>query len=334
MKKRLLSTLLVMVIILTMTACVATTDTQSVSSEQSSFDIIELAVEETTSAKKEYKLKVRGLPLDIIEDMSPEDVSTFFDEMVNISKTETLCSQDMYQLGLNFHDIWWYNNANCNQAELEEKSYETFINIYTQAIEQKISLDEIYSWTFTPVPEVLYTYFSSNNFSSTMNIACAGFYALEEDDAIRVAEAFFKNPLFATNTSFALSALNYPCDIVQDMGWAHLTKLSQSTDSVVSENTYRICQDIFTQAYIVNSADKFSEIAKNIMENPHYDFVEKYTFFYKDVMDENISNMAFESLFEMAKTANEETSALIQQVVSNLYGDAAANELLTILEKN
>ena len=44
--------------------------------------------------------------------------------------------------------------------------------------------------------------------------------------------------------------------------------------------------------------------------------------------------MAFESLLEMAESADEETSALIKEVASKLHDDEVASELLNKLEEN
>lgn len=331
MRKHILFSIL-LVVVLTMTACVSTRDTYATTSEPTIIATIEPKA--VTSSEVTAELKVKSLTVDEIEGLTSEEISDLFSEMVHISKTETLGYKDMYQLGLNFHDIWWYNNSACNQAELEAKSYETFMNIYAQAIEQQIPMDLIYSWTFTPVSDVLYQYFSSDNFCLTLNVSCSGLYALEENDAIHVAEAFFKNPLFASNCNLAHNAINYPSSTVQDMGWNHLIAISKSSDpEIVSEyTTYDACVEIFEYSHMYNNSGKLSEIAKNILQNPDYDFVEKYTFFCNDYWDQNIFNLAFDSLVELSTKADEETSVLIKAVANNLYDDAVANELLTILE--
>lgn len=331
MKKHIISILLSLVIILTMTACVSN-DTQLATSKLETIPTVEATVVKTvTTEETEADLKVKTLKLDVIEAMTPEDVSTFFDEMIQLTENETLSYQNMYDIGLNFHDIWWYNNEACNQEELNEKSYEAFINIYNQAIEQHITLDKIYSWTFTPLPNVLYMYFSSDNFSSTDDIACASFYKLEEDDAIHVAEAIFGNPLFSTNAFLPFDVLSYPCDEIEEMGWKHLIALSNTTSPLVDENTYWICMQIFFQTAMYDNEAKFIEISKNIMENPNYDFVDKYFFFCNDIPNEKISKMAYEKLYELARNADEETSLLIQQVASEMYNHDVAHKLLDLL---
>lgn len=327
MKKHIISILLVMAMILTMTACVAKTD----------------------NAEAEHECKVEYLRHDDegIPQIAPEEISDYLDEMVHISATEDLCWVDMNAMGRNFANIWYFYKSYCDKTEFEAQAIAAFNNVFEQANEQNIPLDEIDSWTNVPIAGVLCKYYSSQNFSYPRDpYLLTYFNDLTEEDAIKVAEVFFSNPVFATNTEFAVNLLYYyPNGVAADMAWEHLIAASKSTDSTLSENTttYYVCLNVFRRyPSNLSNVEKVTEIAKNILQNDNYDFVQKYVYLCSDFASESdfedvgkeINDIAYESLLELAQNASEEDYALIAQVVVTLYDkyDISSEEVDTLLD--
>ena len=256
--KNILSILLVIVMVLTLTACVDNTDAQSETTETAPAVTAELIAEVITSGPTTI-LPEKFLWVDEIWAMSSEEISTYLADLVYISESKSLSSEEMYQLGNYFHGIWWYKEVSghgefdFNMEEYATQSYKAFNNIYEQAIEQQIPLNEIKSWAHIPVADVLYKYFSSDNFSETKNIASNGFYELPEEEALLVLKAVFENPLFATNVWIAIDALHNSSTEIQEMGWAHLLELAKNSDQEVAEQ-------IAEAMYDTEAANKLLEL--------------------------------------------------------------------------
>lgn len=232
MKKRIISILLVMVLFCTMTACVGNSNAQSATVEPTTVVI-------TAPVKIEPDLKVLALSQEAIISMAPQEVFAWFDEMVQLSKTETLSYQDMQNIARSFKDIWWYDKHTFERNEYEAKAYEVFINIYNQALERDIPLEDIRYWTWVPVAEIQELYFSSNQFSSTDSIVCDVLGELSEEDATRVAKTFFENPLFDTNCNLPFDAIfqNHYKEIMQ-MGVERLMTLSKSSNPEIADMAF------------------------------------------------------------------------------------------------
>lgn len=337
MKKRIFTIILVIAMVMAMTACVG--NTAQITAAES--------VAETIASIKEATDTARVRSYNELNTMSNEEISDYMAELVRISETENLSSQDMYELGGYFSNIWQANVSVCNMNEYKVQAYMAFENCYEQAIEQQILLDELYSWTWVPVADVLCKYFSSDNFSEerAKDLFCPAFYALSKEEALLVAEAVFDNPVFANNTWIAgLEVVHSPYTEVQEMGWEHLRALSKSSDSKVTERTSSICYNLFSAPEVLcyvdeRNQDEVFEIARNIMDNTCYDFVDKYTYFCGSYeYNTNINNLAIENLLNMAKDCNQETAEKIKAVADGLlngYHDTeTANMLLNALEEN
>lgn len=311
MKKH-LSILLAMVIILTMTACVATTEAEY-------------------ERKVEYLNTYDESDIPII---TPEEIPDYFAEMVHISATEELNWPDMNAIGSNFASIWEYYSSDCDKTEFEAQAIAAFDNVLKQVNEQNIPMDDIDAWTYVPVAEVLCKFYSNQNVSYPESPYWSiPFKHLTEDDVISVAEVFFSNPVFATSTEMATTLLTYyPDGTAADMAWEHLVSASKSTDSTLSEGrtTYFTCLDIFRRhPELLSNTEKITEIAKNILQNDNYDFVQKYVYLCSDFtsevgiqddLDKEINDMAFESLLKLAaQNSSKEDFDLIAQVVIELY---------------
>lgn len=336
MKKRILSILLVIVMVLALTACVENTDAHLETSQ-----LVPVATtEDTTEAAISIPTTVlpeKFLWVDEIWAMSSDEISTYLADLVYISESKSLSSEEMFQLGNYFQNIWWYKEVSSNgefdfnMEEYAVQSYVAFINVHNQAIKQNIPLNELYSWTWIPVDDVLCMYFSSENFSETIDISCKEFYALSEEDALRVAEAVFENPVFATNFEVAVDALYNPCTEVQEMAWEHLASISKSSDLELSRHTEYICDYILGKVLDDKDEEQLIEISRNIIENPNYDFVAKYTCFINRNLDDNIRNLALENLLELAANADMEAYEQIKQVAEAIYDTEVANKLLDAL---
>ncbi len=351
-KSIILSILVVMDILLTMTACVKNTDTPTFepaettsisehNTEATSVVFTEAFAEESISTEADLELKVSPLTRKDVEKMTSKEVSNLFSELVELSK-EDLSSQDLEQIGYNFYITWRsIDFTSEQQIEFETQAYEAFKNVYNTASEKQIPLEELPHWTSLPVPDVLCKYFASNNFSNVENVCCTGIYDLASEDVFRVAETIFENSVFRINSYL-------PCTVIRTntnasatrIAWDHLIYLSKANHYKMSEIpgfAHSTCGNLYCFELASNNPEKLLEVAKNIMENDKFDFVEKYTIFcnYNADMDINyIADMAFDSLFGIAKDADEETSELIRQVANKLHNDEVANELFSMLEEN
>lgn len=334
-----------MAMILTMTACVAKSDTQATTT-------IELTTTEATTVNTEADHECKVEPLDIyyesgLPQMTHEEISDYLEEMVHIAATEDLCWFDMNTMGHNFVYIWEFYNSYCDKTEFEVQAIAAFNYVFEQANEQGIPFDYIENWSTVPVAEVLCKFYGSKSFSNPRNpYLGTSFRDLNEEDAIKVAKVYFSNPLFATNTEFAAQLLYYyPNGVAADMAWEHLIAASKSSDSTLSRDvtTYYACLDIFRRyPSNLSNAEKVTEIAKNILQNDNYDFVQKYVYLCSDFASESdfedvgkeINDMAYESLLELAQNASEEDYALIARTVAKLYDkyDISSKYVDTLLD--
>lgn len=252
LEKRVISILLVMVLILTMTACVTNQD-------------------ETIIAFETHSNVLNYDEINNLEDMQ-EKVWSLFNS--------------------------WNDFTPEQQSEIKKDFIIAFDTFYERAIDQQIPLDTLSFWTGLPIPEVICKYLSSTNFNETEWVNCYAFELLSEEDKNRVAEVFFANPLFTMNTSVPCTIIRNCSDKeISDMAWDHFISLSKSTDPKLSVDHYtqRICVNIFCNTLNHQNKDKLYEIAENIINNPYYNFEEKYSFFLNEfdlseIFDENTAN--------------------------------------------
>lgn len=329
MKRNNVSVLLVvMALFLAMTACVKS-DSQVATSEPK---IIGTVIEQLPSVpehvcKVEYLSNCARDEDSPILKMTPEEISDYLAEMVNISKTETLCWSCMKKIGSNFYDIWRLNRSACNKAEFESQAIEAFDNVFAQAVEQQISIDYFNSWEDLPIADILCKFYSSNNYDDFYYVGFPPVDELSEEDLTKVAKVFFANPVFSTNYWFADQVLaKYSDNELADMAWNHLTALSKSTDPELTRDTdtYFTCLHVLGHPENLSNTDRITEIAENILQNSHYNFVSKYVFMCSDFesesdLDKEICDMAFEHLLELAQNADEETYKSILDVAVILY---------------
>ena len=350
MKKSIISILLIMVITLTMTACInfgaepsATIPVESIEVD----NIYEETLPETESKpehESEPELKVQYLSHDEIVEMEQEELSAFYSDMLSLSKTEILSADEMNIIGINFYNIWLKNSA-YEKEEFDLQSYKVFSNIYEQALENRIPLEEISSWISLPVADILCKYFYSNGFDNPESVSCDLVHLLNIEDFARVCEVFFDNPVMDTNTQI-------PCNIIQldyvnyitDMAWNHFDELSRNvspkTSLSSSELTYQFCEFLLRcSVWKQDNLDNITNIVENILENPYYDVKTKYMYFcnafYDDekkaYIDDSISNIAIDSLFKLAENSNEETLEQLEELVEVLRNQEIANKLSSLL---
>ena len=334
-----------MVIILTMTACVKTPDTQATTSKSTSNATVEAVPAKTEAAsigligdEVEHECNVEFFDRHhygtnaYTSEMSLEEIAEYLEQMENDSATTKMYRSCIYALGRNITYIWENDNCISNREEFETQTIAIFNNVVKQANEQNIPMDRIDSWNEVPIAEVLCKYYSSQNFKDPRSpYFSIPFESLTEEEVLRVAEVFFANPVFATNSTFATYLLSYyPNGEAAELAWKHLVSISNGTDTDFSEEntTYYTCLAIFRKyPELLNNTDTVIEIAKNILQNPHYNFVKKYVFLCSDFCSEpdfeateaEICNIAYESLCELAQNANKEDYELIIQVLVKLY---------------
>lgn len=311
-KQNIISILLAIVMILTMTAC----------------------VKDNTQAETEHICPVEDLNQNVEDDrdspileMTPEEISDYLAEMVHISETETLCRFDMRRIGQNFYDIWRLNNSACDKNEFKAQAIAAFDNIFEQATKQQIPVDYFDTWEYIPITEVLCKYYSSGNFELPEYACLVCTDVLTEEEAIQVAKAYFTNPVFENETYFATSFISeYPDNKATELAWNHIIAASKSTHPKMSVDTttYFTCLDIFRRhTELLQNKDKMIEIAENILNNPNYNFVEKYVYLCSDFaesdLDKEICDMAYESLLKLAQNPTCEDYELIKQVIAELY---------------
>ena len=340
MKKYIIISLLIMVIILTMTAC-TNSDVEQVATTPVQSTMVDITYE----TSPESEIKIEYLTKSQIQKMGPEELSTFYSEMINISETETLSINDMDIIANNFYNIWHRNSAYDNE-EFNLQCYNVFCNVYEQASNSRIPLETLSSWTYIPAPEMLCKYFSSSNFETPEN---AGFYAidfLDDKEVTRVAEAFFANPIMATNTHIPSLIILRNCNTATtNMAWKHFEELSKCTCPNTTQSsasfTSQVCLSLFTSTLDFDNIRKVAEIAQIMLENPYYDIQTKYMYFCNsgynfdknEYTDTTIAYKAIDSLFIRVQNADEYTIEQLKGLVDVLNPSIAGN-LSGVLEEN
>jgi len=328
MKKHIISLLLVMVITLTMTACVANADASIPTTESA---II------ATVVPNEYEGLVKPIWYDEIAKMNSEEISEYISELVEISNGKDLSLEDMRDMAWNFACIWQTQNiSSIHEANFKTQFSTAFDNIFAQTVEQQIPLDTLTGWTYVPDASVMCKYLSSSNFDEPDNAKCFSFKDLTDEEKIRVAKAFFENPLLSFNSSVPSTIIcNSPSENITNIAWEHFVTLSKSTDTKLSwlYHTQRILIDIYCNTNGNQDTQKLVEIEKNILENANFDFLMKYSFFLRYIEDEKFFNIAFDTLLELAQNADQETTLLINELVE-ILDEEHAQLLLNALEKH
>ena len=342
MKKHIIISLLIVVIILTMTACTHS-DIEQAATTPTESTIAEHTYE--TSPEPELEIKIEFLTNSQIQEMDSEKLSTYYSEMINITETKTLSIDDMDIIAKNFSNIW-YNISAHDKEEFHQQCYNVFCNIHDQALNNRIPLENLLSWTSIPSPDMLCKYFSSHNFEIPENATCYALNFLDTEDVASVAEAFFANPVMKTNTSVTRLIIVRDCNkSITGMAWKHFKKLSKCTSPETTKSsvsfTTQVCQSLL--GAIVDSEDirKVAEIAEIILENPYYDIQTKYKYFCnafynfekKEYTDATIAFRAVDSLFIRAKNADEYTVEQLKGLVDVLNPTIAAS-LSSVLEEN
>jgi len=341
MKKCFMTLLLVVVIILTMTAC-SNSATEPVETTPIEIIVTENTCETTVpdetyeTLPKKYEFKIEYYTNSEIEELKAGKLSAYLFAMIDISETETLSVEDMKIIGSNLCDIWYKHSSTFNKDEFYQQSYNIFCNIYEQAVEFRIPLEELYTWTELPVPDVIIKYLSSANFDTPEIVDCKAFQFLNDADAIRVAEVFFANPLMHTNTSIPCIMILSDCnDSVADMAWMHFEELSKNVSpsaTLSSESvTSQFCDSLLFTGIDSSNISKIADIAKNILENPYYTFCTKYMYFCnafydydkKLYTDGTISSMAISSLFNVVENADQNTQEQLKELVNYLNYELA-----------
>lgn len=293
MKKQILSIILVFVLIFAMTACAEVEE--PVRSTESTFETQVEATHEVTEPKNPYKIEncLEMVYLEDFESMTLEEVNTLAENLVHASKTENLSPWDMYEMGTMFYFI--FNHPEYDNVKFEKEFCEAFDNVYNHATEIGITLDILHPWIETPVAEVMCKYLSDSNFEKPVELWCHSINKLSEEDLRFVTKAFVENPKMAVNAEIARSII---CatnnEETANMAWDHLLRLSYSdvAGDLIPFYTGSICFDIFSNQDLVYDQEillsklytneHMVHIARNILTNPSFDFIEKYSYFCDD----------------------------------------------------
>lgn len=359
MNNRILSILLaVVMIIITSTACAINSPSSTVSSTNSATTPNIQATTTTTQPDT--------APTTVTEELPTEPDITIFDDpelnveplgLINAKNLSLLeiceLSKKMVELSYNalsFADIYYmgYNFADLIEASIDEdglteeiseqlsaNAYEAFCNIVEQAEYNQFPQKYIGAWSGIPSKDVLLECYKIVT-DSEICLGCTPllFGYLSESDAIDVASAFL-NSNHTQNCAPCIINLilcdNYPK--VQEMGIEALISLSKSSIDLPMSNQCSLFSftaennDLFTSL----TNEKWCEIRDNILNNSHFDFVQKYTVYCNSAYVD-VNQYAFGRLLEIANSnPDAETVKQLRLVANNLWSIRMTSELLEAL---
>lgn len=370
MKKRIFSVLLSLVLVFTLASC-AKNETPAELTEVTTSPAIEIdkpiffnyaspeilrtqSSEEIKETEPFNPWKIEDCfpyyPQEEIETMELEEVQLLVKDMLYMSKTAMLSPSDMNDMGWMFHHIW-YQCPKYDKETLEFEYCEVFENIYYRALEINLPLDALDAWLDTPIVEISIKYISSDNFEEPYDIWGRTIINLSEEDLLQFTKAFVNNPLMETNATIARTIIcTTDNEETSKLAWEHLLKLSNS--NAISEfipwaSSY-VCTDIFDDYDLtyrpeivfekVYSSEYIVQIAENILDNPAFDFVEKYEFFCSNFLlesnlDVEISRMAMDKLQDKLAHATYDECLLIARALSNIYYNEYGIEMHNVSEE-
>lgn len=360
MQKRIISVLMVVVFILTMTACAKSTTHNTLEESTTNKEVVNQAKSLSVTLDKETEATEPFNPwrmedyIEYIEDtkiatMTLEEVNALAENLVHMSATANLSPRDMYNMGLMFNHIW-HQCPKYDNTKLEKEFSEAFDNVYKHAKEIGFTLDYLEPWIYTPVPEVIIKYLSSDNFEEPFTILCHSINELSEEDLAVVTEAFVNNPTMVTNARIARSIICCTDNAkTSQMAWEHLIELSNCNEVADLEpwDSSIICWNIFSDYDLVYEQDVILEkvynteyitkIMKNILANPHFDFSHKYAYFCSDFfvgsdVDVEISRIAMTNIQDLLAYATEEELIQIANALTNVYSNEAGIEMQNVSE--
>ena len=285
--------------------------------------------------------------LEDIKAMPLNEVETLVQDMVYMSQTANLSPDDMNDMGWMFQHIW-YQCKEYDKSTLKSECCEVFENIYNRAIEIGLPLDFIVSWFDVPVTEIAIKYISSDNFQEPYNIWGRSVIKLSEEDLLQLVKAYVSNPLMETNATIARTIICVTDTAeTSKIAWEHLIRLSNSKAiaNLSTLDTFYICREIFDDYDLnyqtdivlqkVYSSEYIIQIAENVLENPAFDFTEKYRFFCSDFLSNSdldiaISQMAMDKLQLLLDESSHDECVIIAELLYNLYYDESGVELHNI----
>lgn len=328
MKKRLISIFLIMALLFSMTACTS----QNHSTLNKEIDTKTIEKNEAKIDPWDNKDKVDMVYFEDVEAMSLEEVNTFVQNLMQLSKRKDLSPWDLYELGNMYGFIWDYR-PDYDKTKFESEFCEAFDNVYSYAEEAGITLDILDPWLETPVAEVICKYLSSDNFEKPIEVSSHVINKLSPEDLLLVTKAFVQNPTMAVNAEIARSIIcSTDNEEISNMAWEHLFRLSNSNTfaDLSPFATYQICFDLFTNQDLVfddeiiakrlYGNEKLVQIASNIMANTSFDFTEKYSYFCSDFfvgsdVDVEISQIAMDHIQEFLTIPTKTKCTLVAQTL-------------------
>lgn len=318
MYKHLLITILALVMVFSITSC-------------SNTQVTENTV--TAVSNNTEKVIIPLMNLASINTMSPDELSYLINTMHSLSEVEKLSATDMMNMGYNISNIISLV-PDIYEETLDSKIISLFDNVYSQCVNQQIPLENISSWTRIPIVQILLLYFSGN-FTNVEDVDCIALYYLSEDEAIKVADTIFNNPvLFENSVNMVFEAITSPYEYIQDLGIAVLTHVSKHyspvSPSVVSN--YCTVLSINSIATSALSLEKVESTRQIIIANKNLDFVTKYSIFCNST-DTEVSDWAKAELLKVAKDCDKETASYIKDLSKVLDDKDFSSKLLKQLKK-
>lgn len=359
MNKRILSILLAVVMLISITtACAINAPLPTVSSTNSATTTniqatttTHLNTDPTTTTEEpptepdiiifdDPELNVGPLGLMEAENLSLSEICELSNKMVEVSY-DVLSFADIYYMGCNFY---YLITASINEDDLTQEiskqlsanAYEAFCNIVKQAEYNEFPQKYICAWSSIPSQDVLLECYKIVT-DSEICLSCTPllFGYLSESDAIDVASSFLNSNHTQNCASCIINLIlcdNY--SKVQEMGIEALISLSKSSIDLPLSNQDLLFSytaennDLFTSL----TNEKLYEIMDNILNNSHFDFVQKYTA-YCNSSYEDVSEYTFGHLLEIASSnPDAETVENIQLVAKNLWNIRRTSKLLDTLK--
>lgn len=293
MKKQIISITLIFLLIFNMTACSKAED-----HHLSTTPIIESQLETQPGVAKPqdpYKIEdcLEIVYLEDFKNLTLEEVNNLAENLVHASKTVNLSPWDMYEMGTMFYFI--FEHPEYDKVKFEKEFCEAFDNVYKHATEIGATLDILQPWIEIPIAEVMCKYLSDSNFEKPVELWCHAINQLSEEDLALVTKSFVNNPAMTVNANIARSIICATDNKeTANLAWEHLLKLSSSdaVGELIPFYTGHICFDIFTNQDLVYNeeilleklytSENMTQIARNILTNPSFDFIEKYSYFCDD----------------------------------------------------
>lgn len=331
MKKSIIRILLILLIVLTLSACDIINFTQSTASLISSSappGTVDPNVDSTEFTKPieiTPEFKIKALSPEYVKHLNSQELSSLATEMLELS-VENLSYDDMLQMG---HNFTYIISEDPKSNSLMSMAFKSLCNVVDYSKSQGFSLSYLYSWANIPTKDVIFKCYSLVCEDSIWG--CNAINLLEKDDAFVVATVFLHNNYLSNDYLGVLDIVSCKYPDVQKLGLSKLFKMSMQKEAF--PYTHFLCEKLQDNTYenSILTAENLQEIRDHIMRNRFFDFVDKYSVFCNS-SDISVSKQAFDRLLAIAKYNGENNADDIRTIANNLRDVNMANQLLNALE--